>query len=45
MNRLFFLLAACFVGLPLKAEDLPARPPITGIARVRIYSTDLYKSR
>src|SRR5580692_8956558 len=45
MNRLLFLLAACFAWLPLTAEDLPARPPITGIARVRIYSTDLYKSR
>jgi len=45
MNRLLFLLAACFACLPLNAEDLPARPPITGIARVRIYSTDLYKSR
>lgn len=45
MNRLLFLLAACFASLPLTAEDQPARPPVTGIARVRIYSTDLYKSR
>jgi len=45
MNRLCFLLIACFACLPLTAEDQPARPPITGIARIRIYSTDLYKSR
>ena len=45
MKRLAPFLAFSFVGLPLTAEDLPARPPITGIARVRVYSTDLYKSR
>jgi catechol 2,3-dioxygenase-like lactoylglutathione lyase family enzyme len=31
------------VCLPLAAEE--QRPPITGIAHVRLYSTDLYKSR
>ena len=45
MNRLAPLFALCFIGLPLAAEDQPVRPPITGIAHVRIYSTDLYKSR
>ncbi len=45
MKRLAPFLAFSFVCLPLTAEDLPARPPITGIARVRVYSTDIYKSR
>jgi catechol 2,3-dioxygenase-like lactoylglutathione lyase family enzyme len=45
MNRLIFFLAACFACLPITAEDRPMRPPITGIAHVRVYSTDLYKSR
>jgi catechol 2,3-dioxygenase-like lactoylglutathione lyase family enzyme len=45
MNRVTFSLALCSVGLPLAAQEQPARPPITGIAHVRIYSTDLYKSR
>jgi catechol 2,3-dioxygenase-like lactoylglutathione lyase family enzyme len=45
MNPLFFLLVACFAWFPLNADDQPTRPPITGIARVRVYSTDLYKSR
>ena len=37
-------LAATFLSLPLAAQDQPTRPPITGIAHVRIYSTDLHKS-
>jgi len=48
MNRTAFFLLACHVGLclaaPLVAQDQPTRPPITGIAHVRIYSTDLRKS-
>ena len=49
MKRIALFIATCFVGFPLAAplagQDQPARPPINGIARVRIYSTDLYKSR
>src|SRR6516164_5875375 len=48
MNRIAFFLLACRVGLclavPLVAQDQPTRPPITGIAHVRLYSTDLRKS-
>jgi len=48
MNRTAFFLLACHVGLclaaPLVAQDQPTRPPITGIAHVRIDSTDLRKS-
>lgn len=48
MHRTTFFPAACFVCLPLAtplaAQDQPTRPPITGIAHVRIYSTDLPKS-
>src|SRR6201988_702338 len=48
MNRTAFFLLAFHVGLclaaPLVAQDQPTRPPITGIAHVRIYSTDLRKS-
>ena len=45
MIRVIVSLALCSVCLPLAAQVQPARPPITGIARVRLYSTDLYKSR
>jgi catechol 2,3-dioxygenase-like lactoylglutathione lyase family enzyme len=45
MNRATLSLLLFAVGLPLAAQDQPARPPITGIAHVRLYSTDLYKSR
>ena len=45
MNRVTVSLVLCSVCLPLAAQEQPARPPITGIARVRLYSTDLYKSR
>ena len=48
MNRTALSLLVCPVGLclaaPLVAQDRPTRPPITGIAHVRIYSTDLPKS-
>jgi len=48
MNRTTFFLLACHVGLyfaaPLVAQDQPTRPPITGIAHVRIYAADLRKS-
>src|ERR1700747_1106253 len=48
MNRTAFFLLAGHVSLgltaPLVAQDQPTRPPITGIAHVRIYSTDLRKS-
>jgi catechol 2,3-dioxygenase-like lactoylglutathione lyase family enzyme len=45
MNRVTLALVLCSVCLPLAAQEQPARPPITGIAHVRLYSTDLYKSR
>src|SRR6267143_380979 len=48
MHRTALFLIACLVGLslasPLVAQDQPTRPPITGIAHVRIYATDLHKS-
>lgn len=48
MNRIAFFLLACCVGpclvAPVVAQDQPTRPPITGIAHVRIYATDLAKS-
>jgi catechol 2,3-dioxygenase-like lactoylglutathione lyase family enzyme len=43
MIRFTLLLVLCSTCLPLAAEE--QRPPITGIAHVRLYSTDLYKSR
>jgi catechol 2,3-dioxygenase-like lactoylglutathione lyase family enzyme len=45
MNRVTLSLALFSICLPLTAQEQPARPPITGIAHVRVYSTDLYKSR
>jgi catechol 2,3-dioxygenase-like lactoylglutathione lyase family enzyme len=45
MNRVTLSLVLCPVCLPLAAQEQPARPSITGIAHVRLYSTDLYKSR
>jgi catechol 2,3-dioxygenase-like lactoylglutathione lyase family enzyme len=45
MNRVTLSLVLGFACLPLATQEQPARPLITGIARVRIYSTDLYKSR
>jgi len=44
MKPIALALAAAFLSLPLAAQDQPTRPPITGIAHVRIYSTDLHKS-
>ena len=44
MKPIAFALAATFISLPLNAQDQPTRPPITGIAHVRIYSADLRKS-
>jgi catechol 2,3-dioxygenase-like lactoylglutathione lyase family enzyme len=44
MIRVTLALTLCFVCLPLAAQEQPTRPPITGIAHVRIYSTDLHKS-
>ena len=42
----FGLLAACFAPSPrLSAQAQPQRPKITGIASVRLYSTDLHASR
>jgi catechol 2,3-dioxygenase-like lactoylglutathione lyase family enzyme len=45
MKRATPILIFALVSLPLAAQDLPVRPPITGIAGVRVYSTDLYNSR
>jgi catechol 2,3-dioxygenase-like lactoylglutathione lyase family enzyme len=44
MIRVTLALILCSACLPLAAQEQPARPPITGIAHVRIYSTDLHKS-
>lgn len=44
MNPIALALTATFISFPLAAQDQPTRPPITGIAHVRIYSADLYKS-
>jgi len=43
MIRVILSLIVCSARLPLAAQE--QRPPITGIAHVRLYSTDLYKSR
>src|SRR6516162_7722963 len=48
MNRTALFLLVCplvlFLASNLIAQEQPTRPPITGIAHVRIYSTDLRKS-
>jgi catechol 2,3-dioxygenase-like lactoylglutathione lyase family enzyme len=44
MKPIALALTATFISFPLAAQDQPTRPPITGIAHVRIYSTDLHKS-
>src|SRR5260370_35700138 len=44
MKRTALALSAAFISFPLAAQEQPTRPPITGIAHVRIYSTDLHKS-
>ena len=43
MKRIALVLATTFV-LPLSAQEQPTRPAITGIAHVRLYSTDIHKS-
>ena len=45
MIRATLALILFSICLPLAAQVQPTRPPITGIAHVRLYSTDLYKSR
>jgi catechol 2,3-dioxygenase-like lactoylglutathione lyase family enzyme len=45
MKRAISLPVLCLLTVPVAAQEQPARPPITGIAHVRLYSTDLYKSR
>jgi catechol 2,3-dioxygenase-like lactoylglutathione lyase family enzyme len=45
MNRFLLALALCLACFPLTAEEHVARPKITGIAHVRLYSVDLEKSR
>ncbi len=45
MKRFLIILGATLVCLPLAAQDKPARPRITGIARVRLYVTDFAKSQ
>jgi len=45
MNFVIFCLAAILVWFPLTAKEQPARPKITGIAHVRVYSTNLDNSR
>src|SRR6266576_3834792 len=44
MKRTALALSTAFICFPLAAQDQLTRPPITGIAHVRIYSTDLHKS-
>jgi catechol 2,3-dioxygenase-like lactoylglutathione lyase family enzyme len=44
MKLIAVALTASFISFPLAAQDQPTRPPITGIAHVRIYSTDIHKS-
>lgn len=38
------MITLALLAIPLEAQDQPTRPPITGIAHVRLYSTDLHKS-
>jgi catechol 2,3-dioxygenase-like lactoylglutathione lyase family enzyme len=45
IHSVIFCLAAILVWFPLTAKDQPARPKITGIAHVRVYSTNLDNSR
>jgi catechol 2,3-dioxygenase-like lactoylglutathione lyase family enzyme len=44
-NSVIFCLAAILGWFPLAAKDQPQRPKITGIAHVRVYSTNLDNSR
>jgi len=45
MKRPVWLLSFSLLGVPLLAQDQPKRPRITGIDHVRIYVTDINKSR
>jgi len=45
MKRSAGLLAVLLAAGPAHSQEQPKRPPITGIARVRLYSADLHKSR
>jgi catechol 2,3-dioxygenase-like lactoylglutathione lyase family enzyme len=45
MTQMALALAACLVGSPLVAQENPPRPRITGIDHVRVYVTDVRKSR
>jgi catechol 2,3-dioxygenase-like lactoylglutathione lyase family enzyme len=45
MKQIAIVLAACCLGSSLAAQEKPARPKITGIDHVRIYVTDIEKSR
>jgi catechol 2,3-dioxygenase-like lactoylglutathione lyase family enzyme len=45
MKRVTVAFTAAFFALPLAAQVQPTRPPITGIARVRLSASDLHKSR
>jgi len=44
-NSVIFFLATILGWFPLNANDQPKRPKITGIAHVRVYSTNLDHSR
>jgi len=45
MKRIALFLIGMTLSLQAAAQTAPSRPPITGIARVRLYSADLHKSR
>lgn len=45
MKIAIICIAAILVHFPVAAEDHPERPKITGIAHVRVYSTNLENSR
>jgi catechol 2,3-dioxygenase-like lactoylglutathione lyase family enzyme len=45
MTRFLLALVLCLACIPLTAEVPVARPKLTGIAHVRLYSADLEKSR
>jgi catechol 2,3-dioxygenase-like lactoylglutathione lyase family enzyme len=45
MSQIAFVLAASLVGSSVASQEAPLRPKITGIDHVRIYVTDIEKSR
>jgi catechol 2,3-dioxygenase-like lactoylglutathione lyase family enzyme len=45
MKQIVLVVAACCFSSSLAAQDQPTRPKITGIDHVRIYVTDIEKSR